>query len=45
LQVFYRAGHVIPFSVPQPFADVVVEFLEYGTAPPVKLAKWAAQLQ
>jgi pimeloyl-ACP methyl ester carboxylesterase len=45
LQVFYRAGHLIPYSVPQAFTNVLVEFLEHGTAAPVKLEKWAAQLQ
>jgi pimeloyl-ACP methyl ester carboxylesterase len=44
LQVFYRAGHLIPYAVPQAFADLLVEFLENGTAPPVDLEVWAAQL-
>jgi non-heme chloroperoxidase len=45
LQVFYRTGHLIPWDASQGFAELLVEFLEHGTAPPADLEKWAAQLQ
>jgi pimeloyl-ACP methyl ester carboxylesterase len=37
LQVFYRAGHLIPWDVPQAFAGLLLEFLDHGTAPPADL--------
>jgi non-heme chloroperoxidase len=45
LQVFYRNGHLIPYSTPDAFANLLDEFLENGTAPPVTVEEWAAQLQ
>jgi pimeloyl-ACP methyl ester carboxylesterase len=45
LQVFYRAGHWIPWDVPQAFADLLVDFLEWGTAPAVDPQERGAQLQ
>jgi pimeloyl-ACP methyl ester carboxylesterase len=35
LHVFYRVGHMIPWDVPQEFADLLVDFLENGSAPPL----------
>jgi pimeloyl-ACP methyl ester carboxylesterase len=45
LHVFYRVGHWLPFEVPQEFADLLVDFLDNGTAPPVDPEKRAAQFQ
>jgi pimeloyl-ACP methyl ester carboxylesterase len=45
LHVFYRAGHWIPFDVPDAFAALLVDFLENGPAPPVDGQAWAAALQ
>jgi pimeloyl-ACP methyl ester carboxylesterase len=33
LQVFYRAGHLIPFDVPDAFVTLLDDFLQHGAAP------------
>jgi pimeloyl-ACP methyl ester carboxylesterase len=45
VHVFYRVGHWIPFDVPEAFAELLVDFLENGTAPAIDLGEWGAALQ
>lgn len=37
LQVFYRAGHLVPFDVPDAFVALLDDFIQHGVAPASQL--------
>jgi N-formylmaleamate deformylase len=45
LHVFYRAGHWVPYDVPDAFAALLADFLGHGPAPAVDTDAWTAALQ